>query len=42
MISTWTDDRFEIVCPAASRTSACAIIWCNRVLLQAAADPDTS
>ena len=41
MISTWTEDGFEIVCPAAiSKTAACVLIWCPRVLLQAAADPE--
>ena len=40
MISTWTEDGFEIVYPAVIETAACALIWCPRVLLQAAADPE--
>jgi hypothetical protein len=40
VISTWTEDEFEMVCPAVSKAAACAKIWCPRFLLQAAADPE--
>jgi len=40
VISTWTEDGFEIVYPAVIKTAACVLVWCPRVLLQAAADPN--
>jgi len=40
VISTWTEDGFEMVYTQVSKTAACALIWCPRVLLQAAADPE--
>jgi len=37
---TCTENGFEIFCPAVSKAAACAVIWCPRVLLQAAADSE--